>query len=95
VKTPGGNFTIGVRPEDIRILEDGEPDADGFNATVRIEAVELVGAESYIHAGLPDGKPLIFRVAGRSAHNIDETVRVGALAGNVHVFGGDGQRLND
>ena len=95
VKAPAGNFTIGVRPEDIRILEDGEADADGFNTTVRIEAVELVGAESYIHAALPDGKPLIFRVAGRSTHNIDETVRVGALAGNVHVFGSDGQRLNN
>ncbi len=95
VQKPDGSFTIGVRPEDIRILEDGEPDADGFNATIRIEAVELVGAESYIHAALPDGKPLIFRVAGRSAHNIDETVRVGASSGNVHVFNNDGQRVND
>ena len=95
VKTPAGNFTIGVRPEDVHILENGAPDADGFNTTVRIEAVELVGAESYIHASLPNGNPLIFRVAGRSTHNIDQTVRVGAAAENVHVFGSDGLRLND
>src|SRR5690606_31863299 len=95
VKTPAGKFTIGVRPEDIHIVKDGEPDSDGFNTTLRIEAVELVGAESYIHAALPDGKPLIFRVAGRSAYNIDETVRVSARAGNVHVFDSDGQRINN
>ena len=95
VKTPAGKFTIGVRPEDIHIVRDGEPDADGFNTTLRIEAVELVGAESYIHAALPDGKPLIFRVAGRSAHNIDETVRVAARADNVHVFDSEGQRINN
>ncbi|MBB4092098.1 sn-glycerol-3-phosphate import ATP-binding protein UgpC [Ochrobactrum pecoris] len=94
VKTPIGNFTIGVRPEDISILEDDEPDADGFNATVRIEAVELVGAESYIHSALPDGKSLIFRVAGRSTHSVDETVRIGASAGHIHIFGDDGQRVN-
>ncbi|MBB5702706.1 sn-glycerol 3-phosphate transport system ATP-binding protein [Ochrobactrum daejeonense] len=95
VNLPSEGFTIGVRPEDIRILEDREPDSDGFNAKVRIEAVELVGAESYIHGALSDGKPLIFRVAGRSTHNVDETVRVGSSAKNVHIFNANGRRVND
>ncbi|APY15856.1 MULTISPECIES: sn-glycerol-3-phosphate import ATP-binding protein UgpC [unclassified Brucella] len=95
ITLPSGGCTFGVRPEDIRILEEGDQDADGFNAQVRIEAVELVGAESYIHAALSDGKPLIFRVAGRSTHNIDEMVRVGASATDVHIFGADGRRVSD
>ncbi|ACO02454.1 sn-glycerol-3-phosphate import ATP-binding protein UgpC [Brucella melitensis] len=95
ITLPSGGYTFGVRPEDIRILEEGDQDADGFNAQVRIEAVELVGAESYIHAALSDGKPLIFRVAGRSTHNIDEMVRVGASATDVHIFGADGCRVSD
>ncbi|MFQ0814472.1 sugar ABC transporter ATP-binding protein [Brucella anthropi] len=95
VTLPSGGYTFGVRPEDIRILEEGDQDADGFNAQARIEAVELVGAESYIHAALSDGKPLIFRVAGRSTHSIDGMVRVGASAKDVHIFGADGRRINN
>ncbi len=94
VQLPSGNYTFGVRPEDIRILKEGNQDADGFNAQVRIEAVELVGAESYVHAALGDGMPLVFRVAGRSTHNIDEMVRIGASAKDVHIFGADGRRVN-
>ncbi|HWT63355.1 MAG TPA: sn-glycerol-3-phosphate import ATP-binding protein UgpC, partial [Ochrobactrum sp.] len=65
VTLPSDKYSFGVRPEDIRIIENGQPEADGFNAEVRIDAIELVGAESYIHSSLTDGKPLIFRVQGR------------------------------
>ena len=84
-----------MRPEDIRIIEAGEPPADGFNADVRIDAIELVGAESFIHGSLSDGKPLVFRVAGRSGHAIDEVVKVGASAQNVHLFDANGRRIGD
>ncbi|MBC2885529.1 sn-glycerol-3-phosphate import ATP-binding protein UgpC [Ochrobactrum sp. CM-21-5] len=95
ITVPSGKFTFGVRPEDIRILEQDEPAANGFNADIRIEAIELVGAESFIHGSLSDGKPLIFRVAGRSAHSVDEVVKIGALAKSVHIFDANGRRAND
>ena len=95
VVLPSTQYTFGVRPEDIRIIENGEPEADGFNAEVRIEAIELVGAESYIHSSLTDGKPLIFRVQGRSAHSVDEVVKIGAPAKDIHIFGADGRRAGN
>ena len=95
ISVPSGSFTLGVRPEDMRIIEAGEPAADGFNADVRIDAIELVGAESFIHGSLSDGKPLVFRVAGRSGHAIDEVVNVGASAQNVHLFDANGRRIGD
>lgn len=89
---PAGTSTLGVRPEDLRILEDGMPTADGFQAEVRIEAIELVGAESYIHSALIDGTPLVFRIQGRSRHALDAIVRIGAAAKDIHLFGPDGRR---
>lgn len=95
VSLPTGGYTFGVRPEDLHILEQDEPAADGFNAELRIDAIELVGAESYIHGSLSDGKPVIFRVSGRSTHKIDEVIRVGASAKAVHIFDANGHRVND
>ncbi|PWL18646.1 sn-glycerol-3-phosphate ABC transporter ATP-binding protein UgpC [Falsochrobactrum shanghaiense] len=90
----GDKFSLGIRPEDIRILEEGDAAEDGFNAQARIDAIELIGAESYIHSTLPDGKPLIFRVAGRAGHNVDEVVRIGASARNIHIFDANGKRVS-
>ncbi|MBV2143219.1 sn-glycerol-3-phosphate import ATP-binding protein UgpC [Falsochrobactrum sp. TDYN1] len=95
VTLPTDKFTLGIRPEDIHILEEGDPAADGFNAKARIDAIELIGAESYIHSALPDGKPLIFRIAGRSGHTVDEVVRIGASARNIHIFDANGRRAID
>lgn len=95
VPLPSTKYTFGVRPEDIRIIENGEADANGFNTEVRIDAIELVGAESYIHSSLADGKSLIFRVAGRSEHAIDEKIKIGALAKDIHIFDADGRRTGN
>lgn len=95
VTLPSDKYSFGVRPEDIRIIENGQPEADGFNAEVRIDAIELVGAESYIHSSLTDGKPLIFRVQGRSEHSVDEVVKIGASAKDIHIFGADGRRVSN
>ncbi len=88
---PAGASTLGVRPEDLHLAsaESGE----GLRMEVRVGAVELVGAESYVHATLGDGQPLVFRVPGRSQIAIDERVTVGADKAALHFFDGDGRRL--
>ena len=53
------NATVGIGREDIRLAESGSVIA--FRARVRVQAVELVGAESYVYGILADGQSIIVR----------------------------------
>ncbi|MDY6962769.1 MAG: TOBE domain-containing protein, partial [Pseudomonadota bacterium] len=86
-----GVDTVGIRPEDIVIAEDNAP-AD-FSGQVQVDAVELVGAESYVHASLADGSPIVLRVPGRTRLGIGETIRIAAAQANIHMFDEAGKRL--
>ncbi|MBO9171786.1 MULTISPECIES: sn-glycerol-3-phosphate import ATP-binding protein UgpC [unclassified Rhizobium] len=82
--------TIGIRPEDFLVT-----DAEGqqaFRAKVRVLAVELVGAESYVHAVLPDRQAITFRVPGRSAVRINDEVVIAAPETALHFFDHQGKR---
>ncbi|WP_018237272.1 sn-glycerol-3-phosphate import ATP-binding protein UgpC [Ensifer sp. BR816] len=87
-----GIASLGIRPEDIA-LADGATDGNRFRARVRVGAVELVGAESFVHGGLPSGAPLVFRVPGRSRIGIDDELEVFARPESLHGFDGAGRRL--
>jgi sn-glycerol 3-phosphate transport system ATP-binding protein len=76
--------TIGIRPEDLHIA--GTADDTNVRMDVMVSAVELVGAESYVHAALADRTPLIFRVPGRSQIEIDEKLVVAANPRSLHFF---------
>ena len=89
---PQGAFTLGIRPESITPADQGTP-GTGFEADVRIAAVELVGAESYVHGTLADGDPLIFRVPGRSHIEIGDLLTVHAEPAGFHIFDANGARL--
>ncbi len=88
---PAGTATIGVRPEDFHLAEGGQPAA--LTAEARVGAVELIGAESYVHATLPTGDNVVFRVAGRSNIAIDAPVRITAKAERLHFFDGSNVRV--
>ena len=92
VSRPSGEFTLGVRPEDLSPLA-ADAATSPFEATVRVDGIELVGAESLIHGRLENGADLIFRVSGRARYEIGDTVKVGAKAEALHVFGANGERL--
>ncbi|MBK5571058.1 sn-glycerol-3-phosphate import ATP-binding protein UgpC [Ensifer sp. SSB1] len=91
VARPDGDFTLGVRPEDLSLISAGAP-APAFEATVRIDGIELVGAESLLHGRLDNGTDLIFRVSGRARNAIGDQVKVGASAEALHMFDANGQR---
>lgn len=93
VPKPTGAFTIGIRPEDLVVCDPNAPDLD-FTAKVRIDSIELVGAESYVHGKFANGQDLVFRVPGRSVRQIDDHVTVGALAKDLHVFDDRGRRVD-
>ncbi|MGC4407790.1 sn-glycerol-3-phosphate import ATP-binding protein UgpC [Rhizobium rosettiformans] len=90
---PSGTATLGIRPEDLHLITD-VPGDEIFTASVKVAAVELVGAESYVHGTLADGSDIVFRVAGRSRIEMDDMVQIGAKASDLHYFDADGARLN-
>lgn len=83
--------SFGIRPEDLEISADGS--SQGFSAEVTVDAVELVGAESYIHSSLPDGQSLVFRYNGRASFDIGQSLTVTAAPQNFHLFDTDGNRI--
>lgn len=89
---PPGTATIGVRPEDLHMLDSNTPET-GFKTNVTVLAVELVGAESYVHGILPNRQLVAFRVPGRSRIAADSVVAVHADAQNLHFFDQAGQRM--
>ncbi|NWJ23604.1 sn-glycerol-3-phosphate import ATP-binding protein UgpC [Rhizobium sp. RM] len=91
VTLSGEAATLGIRPEDITLA--GSIDDPGLTATVSVDAVELVGAESYVHASFSDGVTIVFRVPGRSQIRIGETVTIAAQKKDFHLFDRSGTRL--
>jgi sn-glycerol 3-phosphate transport system ATP-binding protein len=86
----GSNATVGIRPEDIRLAESGS--ATAFSARVRVQAVELVGAESYVYGILADGQPIVFRVPGRSLIALGSELDIAASLEALHFFDTAGNR---
>ena len=89
---PAGAATLGIRPEDLHLAQDHALD-EVFRTDVKVAAVELVGAESYVHGELPNGEPIVFRVAGRSQIGIDTVMPVSAKREGLHFFNQEGARL--
>lgn len=83
--------TIGIRPEDIAV--DNGAVGSGFRAVVQVMAVELVGAESYVHGAAGNGSAIVFRVPGRSIIAIGETLNLAAPTDRFHLFDRDGRRI--
>jgi sn-glycerol 3-phosphate transport system ATP-binding protein len=82
--------TIGIRPEDLHL---GKTEGAAFSAKVRVRAVELVGAESYVYSVLSDDRAIVFRVSGRSQIPINTELVVAASAEALHFFDADGNRM--
>ena len=83
---PAQPVTVGIRPE--HLVGGAHGDIEG-----RVLLVERLGAESYVHLSVPGlDKPLVIVVQGEPPA-ADGTWSVSPLAGKVHVFGSDGQRI--
>ncbi|MGQ5720730.1 sn-glycerol-3-phosphate import ATP-binding protein UgpC [Pseudochrobactrum asaccharolyticum] len=88
-KIPARTATIGIRPEGFTIGEQ----SGAFTTDVTVDAVELVGAESYVHARLADDTAIIFSVAGRSQIATGEKLKISASQSAIHCFDKDGKRI--
>ncbi len=87
----GSTVTLGVRPEDLDLSDDGLP--------VEVDVVEELGADAYLYGRAKMGsteQQIIARVDGRRPPTAGSTVRVVPKANHIHLFSSkDGQRIGD
>src|SRR5919107_915745 len=92
-KRMNGRVTVGVRPENWRLVDAGQ----GLPVTVTV--VEELGADNYVYGtsdveGLPAN--VIIRIAGRNTMHKGEVLHVTTDPHHVHVFDTEsGERLSD
>jgi sn-glycerol 3-phosphate transport system ATP-binding protein len=100
---------LGIRPEDLSITNDTTP-AGGVALDLTVEAIERVGAETYIYGvrarsgdtpaisakpgELPPGEILV-RIPGQDAPDIGERIKVIAPREKLHLFSADGRKRID
>jgi sn-glycerol 3-phosphate transport system ATP-binding protein len=103
-----GDGILGVRPEDLAI--SGDAAAGGLALDLTVEAIERVGAETYVYGirslkgdvptvsakpgELPPGE-VIVRVPGTSAPEIGQHIRATAPREKLHLFSPDGRSRID
>jgi len=81
-----GPITLGVRPEHLDITASLQPGA--LNIALTVEAVEAVGAETYVHTriGGDKGAALIVRVHGKALYAPGTALQVSAPPQSLHLF---------
>jgi len=87
----GRKITVGVRPEDMDIVAEGQ----GLKTVVNL--VEELGADAYVYGTADvDGKPydVIARVDGRKPPEKGQSVNFAPKQGHIHLFSTEtGERL--
>ena len=97
---------LGIRPEDLQLSNGGAP-AGGVGLDLTVEAIERVGAETYIYGlraqenaqrplsakpgDLPPGEILV-RIPGQSGPAIGERIKAVAVREKLHLFSADGRK---
>ncbi|MBS9720968.1 sn-glycerol-3-phosphate import ATP-binding protein UgpC [Tianweitania sp. BSSL-BM11] len=89
VSVPPGTTTLGIRPEDI---EQGDYAGEGLKTQLTVEAVEPVGAESFLH-GKAGTHRLVVRVPGRSIAEPGAVLPIFAPRAKLHFFDANGKRV--
>jgi sn-glycerol 3-phosphate transport system ATP-binding protein len=93
--SPGGAI-LGIRPEDFTVSSEVVPPG-GVALDLTVDAVELVGAETFIYGTRGGSKPdvnsdTIVRIPGQTAPALGEKLRVVAPRSKLHLFSEDGRR---
>ena len=85
-----GPCTVGVRPQHLRLAEEGAPALD-----CRVTLVEALGTETVVHARTADGANVITVMPGQSGIRHGDTIRLAPDPDQIHVFDADGNRMDD
>jgi multiple sugar transport system ATP-binding protein len=86
----GASLSLGLRPEALTLINDGEAAFGG-----KVLLVERLGGETFAYVALEaiDAQPVIVRLDGDHAVAPQDLVRLGFDPGRAHLFGQDGQAL--
>ncbi|TGQ45874.1 MULTISPECIES: sn-glycerol-3-phosphate import ATP-binding protein UgpC [unclassified Mesorhizobium] len=84
--------TLGFRPEDADVTFNAKAPSGALVLPATVEAVEPVGAESFLHCAA-GGVRIVMRVAGRAAARPGDQLRVVARAEKLHWFDKTGKRV--
>ncbi len=92
-RAPAASQVLGIRPEHVAIFEgagDGRPSVE-----VTLNAIERVGAETYLYGSLPSGgADIALRTPGHVRKDLGERVRVGFDPAALHLFSAEtGRRV--
>jgi multiple sugar transport system ATP-binding protein len=86
------SVTVGVRPEDMDIVETGA------GLPTEVEVVEELGADAYVYGSTEVGgerRPIIARVDGRQPPSKGSVLHLVPRSGGLHLFAGDsGERID-
>ena len=82
----GDTVTLGLRPEHIVFAEMGSIPA-------KIQVVEHLGSESYLHLQTTSGEAVTVRVNGITRAVPDQSVQLGIDPSLLHLFAANGERL--
>ena len=85
---PDGDYTLGVRPEDFAVSEDG-----AIETVVKV--VEPMGSDNFLYLRPPEGgAEITARVDSDTRPEPGDSVRLGFERADVHFFDIDGQRVS-
>jgi sn-glycerol 3-phosphate transport system ATP-binding protein len=83
--------TLGFRPEDV-LLDEGDVAPGSLSLTAAVEAVEPVGAESYLYCAA-GGSHIILRAPGRTKAVPGDVWKLAVPANKLHLFDAAGRRI--
>jgi len=87
---PANAGIVGVRPEDLTI-STGNGDASGLALNLTVDAVEQIGAETFVYGSGADTGEVMVRVPGEDAPALGTAIRATAPRAKLHVFTADGR----
>ena len=76
---PGEPVTMGVRPTDLKPVDDG-------GVKIKVRSVEQLGGESYVYGAMANGTPITLQSPGQTGIKIGETIGVSAAPDHIHLF---------
>ncbi|XJS10199.1 ABC transporter ATP-binding protein [Aerococcaceae bacterium WGS1372] len=79
---------VGIRPESIEVLEDGQANDDYFIFDHEVVNSELMGAETLIYFDV-DNRSVISKVQSMDSFTVGERVRLGIHYSKLHFFDKD------
>jgi sn-glycerol 3-phosphate transport system ATP-binding protein len=85
---PANAGIVGVRPEDL-LLGTGAANG-GLGLDLTVDAIERIGAETFVYGSNSDAGEVMVRVPGDDAPPLGSVVHAAAVRGKLHIFSGDG-----